>query len=174
MALLDLDPQGSTLFWASLREKSYPQVRKASFSDMARTLSKLDIAGFDYVFLDMPPTDKKQVLDCMLHADLVVIPTKASPLDIHSAMGVLEWAQHAAKHVAWAINGASVSSGMSEIVFDQLAQTAKVFKTIVHERNDFLVSIGLGLGVSEFAPGSKAACEIQALWKEARALCAKA
>ncbi|MFN7505557.1 MAG: ParA family protein, partial [Limnobacter sp.] len=77
VALLDLDPQGSSLFWDSLREADYPDVRKVGFNDIVISLSELEDEGYDYVFIDMPPTDKKWVKDALEHADLVLIPTKA-------------------------------------------------------------------------------------------------
>ena len=174
VALLDLDPQGSSRFWDSLREADFPDVRKVGLGDIVLTLSELEDEGYDYVFIDMPPTDKKGIKDAMEHADLVLIPTKASPLDIHSASSTLEWASDAGSKVAWVINGASVFSSTPEIVFEQLKSTAKVCRTIVHERNDFIISVGLGKSVTEFAPSSKAAAEIEALWREVRSLVGRA
>lgn len=174
VALLDLDPQGSSRFWDSLREADFPDVRKVGLGDIVLTLSELEDEGYDYVFIDMPPTDKKGIKDAMEHADLVLIPTKASPLDIHSASSTLEWASDAGSKVAWVINGASVFSSTPEIVFEQLKSTAKVCKTIVHERNDFIISVGLGKSVTEFAPSSKAAAEIEGLWREVRSMVGRA
>lgn len=170
VALLDLDPQGSSRFWKSLREADFPDVRKVGTSDVMLQLSELEEEGYDYVFLDMPPTDKKWVKDAFQHADLVLIPTKASPLDIHSASSTLEWASDAGSKVCWIINGASVLSSTPEIVFGQLKATAKTCRTIVHERNDFVISVGLGQSVNEFEPTSKAALEIESLWKEIRGM----
>ncbi|HEX4917104.1 MAG TPA: ParA family protein [Limnobacter sp.] len=166
VALLDSDPQGSSLFWASLRDKDYPTVRKVGSGDIALDISELEDDGYDFVFIDMPPTDKKWVRDALEHADLVLIPTKASPLDIHSASNTLEWAADAGSKVTWIINGASVLSKTPEIVFEQLKATGSVCRTIVHERNDFVISVGLGKSVTEFAPSSKAAAEIDGLWRE--------
>jgi chromosome partitioning protein len=168
VALLDMDPQGSSRFWDSLRQLDYPEVRKTSLNDLVLELSELEDSAHDYVFIDMPPTDKKAVKDALEHADLVLIPTKASPLDIHSASSTLEWACDAGSKVSWVINGASVLSKTPDIVFEQLKKTAKVCKTIVHERNDFVISVGLGLSVNEFAPNSKAAAEVESLWKEVK------
>ena len=170
VALLDLDPQGSSRFWDSLREADYPDVRKVGVNDLLIELSELEDAGYDFVFIDMPPTEKKWIKDAMTHADLVLIPTKASPLDIHSASSSLEWASDAGTRVSWVINGASVLSSTPEIVFQQLKATAKVCKTIVHERNDFVISVGLGKSVTEFAPNSQAAAEVESLWREVRSL----
>lgn len=174
VALLDLDPQGSSRFWDSLREADYPDVRKVGVNDILITLSELEDEGYDFVFIDMPPMDKKWLKDAMQHADLVLIPTKASPLDIHSANSTLEWASDAGSKVSWVINGASVSSGTPKIVFEQLKATAKVCRTIVHERNDFVISVGLGKSVTEFAPNSKATAEIDSLWREVRGMLGRA
>lgn len=174
VALLDLDPQGSSMFWASLRQSDFPVIRKVGLNDLLLELSELEDAQYDYVFVDMPPTDKKQIRDAMNHADLVVIPTKASPLDIHSASSSLEWASDAGSKVTWVINGASVQARTPEIVFEQLQATAHVCRTIVHERNDFVISVGLGKSVTEFAPNSKAAAEVDALWREIKNLANRA
>lgn len=174
VALLDLDPQGSSQFWASLRTQEFPVVSKAGTADLGAKLPRLAREGFDYVFLDMPPTDQKGVRDSLGKADLVVIPTKPSPLDIHSASSTLEWAGDAGTHVAWVINGASPISKNPEIVFDLLKATkVPVFKTIVHERSDFVTSVSRGQAVVEFAPSSKAAAEIQELWRELRNMLGK-
>ena len=170
VALLDMDPPGSSRSWDSLRQFDFPEVLKVGLNDLVLELSELEEGAFDYVFIDMPPTDKKAVREALEHADLVLIPTKASPLDIHSASSTLEWASDAGSKVSWVINGASVLSKTPDIVFKQLKTTAKVCKTIVHERNDFVISVGLGLSVTEFAPNSKAAFEGASLWNEVRAM----
>lgn len=173
VVLLDFDPQGSSLFWHSLREKSYPNVQKGAVNNIGLQLSKLKQVNCDYVFIDMPPTEKKWIKEAMKHADLVLIPTKASPLDIHSASNTLEWARDADSKVTWVINGASGLSATPAIVFEQLKATARVCRTIVHERNDFVISVGLGQSAQEFSPNSKAAAEIAALWRELRTLLAR-
>ncbi|NJM32255.1 MAG: ParA family protein [Limnobacter sp.] len=175
VVVLDADPQGSATFWQSLRSEPFPEVRKVrAESGLAGALARLEQEGVDYAFLDFPPADKKWLRDAMADADLVLIPTKPSPLDIHSATSTLEWALDAESKVAWVINGASVFSKTPDLVFDQLRKTGSVCATIVHERNDFVVSAGLGLGVSEFAPNGKAAFEIDALWKNVRSLLRRA
>ncbi|HEY1057519.1 MAG TPA: ParA family protein [Limnobacter sp.] len=169
VALVDLDPQGSSLFWASLRDRAYPSVVKGNPADVFLTLGELEDEGYDTVFLDMPPTDKKWIRESLGQADLVIIPTKPSPLDIHSATSTLEWAEEAGARVSWVINGASPISKNPDIVFELLKATrVPVFKTIVHERGDFVTSLSRGLSVSEAAPHSKAAAEIAELWREVK------
>lgn len=169
-AVLDMDPQGSSMFWAGIRQSDYPVVKQLAVDDLAIELSELEEAGFDYVFIDLPPVDKKWLRRSMRDADLILIPTKPSPLDIHSASSTLEWASKASRKVAWVINGASSFSRTPDLVFEQLAETAKVCSTIVHERNDFVVSVGLGLSVQEMDPNSKAALEIESLWTDVKRL----
>lgn len=170
VALLDLDPQASSAFWAGLREHTqlaYPQVLPASGSDLKAKLTRLAQQRFDYVFLDMPPTDQKWLRDALGKADLVIIPTRPSPLDIHSASSTLEWATEAGAKVAWALNAASTSGKSADIVFDLLKATkVPVLKTMVHERGDFVTSLSRGQSVVEYSPNSKSAQEIQSLWKD--------
>lgn len=170
VALLDLDPQGSTTFWSALREHcqlGYPNVQKTGTGELKSKLNRLAQHGYDYVFLDMPPTDQKWLKESLGKADLVIVPTRPSPLDIHSATSTLEWAAEAGAKVAWAINAASTSGKSADIVFDLLKATkVPVFKTIVHERGDFVTSLSRGQSVSEFSPASKSAMEMQNLWKE--------
>lgn len=171
VALIDLDPQGSSLFWSTLREAEFPKVIKGNPNEVFITLSELEDEGYDFVILDMPPTDKKWIRESLGQADLVLIPTKPSPLDIHSASSTLEWAAEAGSKVAWVINGASATSRNPEIVFDLLKATkVPVCNTIVHERGDFVSSISAGQSVVEYAPASKSAAEIQALWRNVTGL----
>lgn len=178
VALLDLDPQGSSLFWATLRQvhsMEYPDVLKAGANDLGAKLSRLSKQGYDYVFLDMPPTEQKWLRDALGKANLVIIPTRPSPLDIHSAGSTLEWASEAGSKVAWVINGASPAGKSADIVFDLLKATkVPVFNTVIHERSDFVTSVSRGQSVVEFAPSSKSALEIQNLWKEVHKMVARA
>lgn len=170
VAILDLDPQGSSLFWKSIRQSDDPKVIAVEPDSLLMTLSELEDEGYTHVWVDFPPVQKKWVRKSLQYADLVIIPTRASPFDLHSGSLTLEWAKEIGNKVVWVINGASASSKTAELVLNTLKKEAPVCHTIIHERNDFVLSIGLGLGVTEYAPKGKAAEELKQLHLEIQKL----
>lgn len=82
--LIDADPQGSALAWASTRQNPTftvigmpkPMIHKEI--DLIR-------GGYDYVIIDGPPRGDELARSILQASDLVVIPLLPSPLDVWAA-----------------------------------------------------------------------------------------
>ena len=164
--ILDLDPQSSCQYWHNLRPSEEPAVRAVEPDHLLLTLSELEDEGYTHVWLDFPPVLKKWVRKSLRYADLVLIPTRASVLDIASSAATLAWAKEMGTQVRWVINGAQPRSRMAEKIRQSLVQHSPVCSTLIHERVDFALSIPLGQAVHEFSPRSKATREVRNLHQE--------
>src|ERR1700750_926148 len=103
--LIDSDPQGSLSLWQKLRGTNEPPIRVAS-----RSVSELVAAakrnGFEWVFIDTPPTTSAVVEDAISNATMVVIPARPGVFDINAVQETIAACRSARKPYAVVINGA--------------------------------------------------------------------
>lgn len=88
VVLIDADPQGSALEWAAVAEDDplpFPVVP-------ARR--PLDVGRQDLTIVDTPPGTAQVIQEAIELADLVVVPTGASPLDVRRVWPTLEITAH--------------------------------------------------------------------------------
>lgn len=98
-ALLDADPQGSASDWtASIEDDGLElpfDVKVVNQRTMDRAAN-----GYDFVVIDTPPGDPRIIDAAMAAADLVLVPTDASAIDIQRVWPSIEAATKAGKPVA--------------------------------------------------------------------------
>jgi len=80
--LTDTDPQGSLAAWWNHREAETPAFQIVALKDMEQTISALEKAGYDYLFIDTPPVHSPVIKTIFGFADYVLIPTRPSPHDL--------------------------------------------------------------------------------------------
>ena len=81
VALVDLDPQGSLTGWWNTRALPQPTLYEVAETPLQRAKSDLRRVGKDVVVIDRPPGFSLIHQRVIEVADLVLIPTGASPLD---------------------------------------------------------------------------------------------
>lgn len=89
-ALLDYDPQGSSMKWLSLRDTSRPDIQGIAAYQRRRGVTRSYQMRLsekvDYVVVDAPAgLSGLQLLDYLNMVDTVLLPVLPSPIDIHSA-----------------------------------------------------------------------------------------
>ena len=82
VAILDLDPQGSAYKWSKRREDCDPVVLSVTPANCLDELERMKNAGADFVFLDTPARLEENTSEAIKHADLVIIPAKATMKDL--------------------------------------------------------------------------------------------
>lgn len=97
--LLDADPQGSASDWVATVEDSGTELPFDVKVVNQRTMSRA-AADHEYVIIDTPPGNPAIVDAAIAAADLVLVPTDASPLDIQRVWPSVEAATRADKPVA--------------------------------------------------------------------------
>ena len=165
VAILDFDPQGSLTWWAQHRSNLAPRFDSISEEALASHLSELKKAGIAQVFIDTPPVEAPWVNKLIARADLVIIPTRASPLDIQAVGTTMLSAQKAHTNMLWVLNGISSRSHIADAVAGELRRFAPLAPTYVHERTDYVMAMGQGRTVLETRPRSVSANEIREVWK---------
>jgi chromosome partitioning protein len=84
--MADLDPQGSlTHIWQRRDELINPRLI-TDVESVAKSVRLLSQAGYDreFMFVDTPGSLMPVITDAVEAADLIVLPTQPSPLDLHA------------------------------------------------------------------------------------------
>ncbi len=108
----------------------------------------------------------------MAAADLCLIPTRPSPADIDAAAPMLTAVRESGKPFAFVLNQVQARSTRLNGAAGSLGKRAIELKMLyvlalpaIVLRNDQQDALGIGLGVTEYAPRGKSAEEIRALWR---------
>ena len=164
VALLDLDPQGSLADWANSREAETPAFAIAQPEALEAQIAALGQAGIRLVVIDTPPSLDTPIRQAVAVADLVLVPTRPSPLDLRAVGGTVDIAEAAGKRPVFVINGAAYRARISAQAAIALSQHGAVAPGIVHQRTDYAVSMIDGRTAPELRPEHKSAGEIRALY----------
>lgn len=181
VALADLDPQGSLESWLNRRagdELEFMEAEKAS-----EAVEGIDEEKYDYLFVDTPPAFVRLIEDAMDVSDLVLIPLRASALDILAsedavlmARGWREGKAGQAKEVAHLciINDAEPKWKTTDAARKYLdAAKVPVAKAIITHRAAYLGAMTSGKIGPEIDRTGTTKEEIGALWAEIKALVGK-
>jgi chromosome partitioning protein len=96
-AVIDADPQGSAVEWARRAAEAGCALGVPVF---AQPTSRLVLPETPNVVIDTPPGDLGIVAAAVDLAELVLVPTSPSALDLSQVQGTVEAATRAGKHVA--------------------------------------------------------------------------
>ena len=84
VVVLDLDPQASAAEWKDYREAELPGVQSIQPARLERVLTEAKAIGADIVILDTAPHSDGPALDAARRADLVLVPTQPSIIDLRA------------------------------------------------------------------------------------------
>jgi chromosome partitioning protein len=159
VALLDLDPQGSTRGWYSRREAEEPVLIQAPGN--VPDLKALKTAGIDALVIDTPPGTPAFMPKLMALADVVLVPVRPSPDDLLAAAPI---ASTLTDHAAWAfvLTQAPPRSRLADGAVRQLAALGRLAPVTLGFRADFPTAAVEGKAAVEFE-GTKAATEVTQL-----------
>lgn len=165
-AMLDLDPQGTAEAWASWRKDEPPEVVGAKASTLPRTLERAAAAGAELVVIDTPPLAQAEARDAAQAANLILIPCRPRPFDLHAIQTTAGLALDIGKP-AFVIFNAGPPRGT--VAYAEATDVAtmigfKVAPVHITERAAFHVATRDGRSAQEIEPEGKAAAEIEALW----------
>jgi chromosome partitioning protein len=166
--LIDSDPQGSVLQWHSIQNDH--------LIDVERPVEALSRAGlrkrkkrYDYIVIDAPPAIGDITLEVLTAADLVFIPVGPSALDLWSSKQILSLLkdrrrkrlrQKAMVLICKKIPGTRVAREAKEAVS---IYGLDIVPVEISQRIAYVEAMIAGLAVTQYAPKSMAAQEIDAL-----------
>jgi chromosome partitioning protein len=169
VALVDIDPQHSLAGWFGMRAPREGQTLDLHEIPGYRLKSALDglVRDYDLVIIDSPPHAETEARIAVRAATLVVIPVQPSPMDLWATRPTLELAVAEKTPALVVLNRVPARANLTEIIRTQLrGYDAPIARTRLGSRVAFASSMIEGQGVTEAAPGSRAADEIRKLGRE--------
>lgn len=164
VALIDTDPQASLAKWWNKREAQTPAFSVASVNSLRDHLAALSASGVKLAIIDTPPAVTATIRAVMAEADLVLIPTRPSPLDLEAVGATVELAEAAGQRMVFVVNGAANRARITGDAAIALSQHGTVAPVTIYQRTDFASSMIDGRTAQEIDPTSKAADEVTRLW----------
>lgn len=177
VALVDLDPQGSLAAWWDRRGGGDNPTIFTGEDTASDAVEALAIDGWDWVFIDTPPAFLQLVADTIEVADLVLIPMKASAVDLQASQDAVVMVSDAEVPHLVVLNDVEARWKTSQAAQDFLkASKVPVAETMIAHRASHVASMTVGKTAAEVNKGrdQAAAAEIDALWAEVKAAAQKA
>ncbi|WP_128565158.1 AAA family ATPase [Methylobacterium crusticola] len=165
-AIVDLDPQASGWKWSQRRKSEAPEVITAVAEQLESIQTKAAEGGLDLLIIDSAPhADRAALLACKV-ADLILIPTRASILDLDALKPVLELVEMARRPALGVLNGVSTQTSLDvEEARDAIkARGVELHAAYIHERVIYKRSLIDGRTVIEAGSDAKAIREIGGLF----------
>lgn len=165
--IIDLDPQASACKWSDRRASEAPSVIDAQPARLAAALARADQSGIDLAIVDTPARIEQAAIEAAKAADLVLIPCKPSILDLETLRTTVELVQGRSRIAPLLVLNAVPSQGTRN---EQAAEAIggmglEVCLAQVGQRVAFEYAAQVGLAVTEYEPGGRAAAEIRQLYE---------
>lgn len=169
ITLLDLDPQESLTQWFRVRQDRFPEEDHLKVIPASGWRASGEIAKAkresDIVIIDTPPhAENSATRQAIRMADLIVVPTQLSPMDIWACQTTLDLIERERKNSIIVLNRVPPRARIANELMEKLkADHLPLAKAHVGNRTAFAASMMEGQGVTESAPSSLAAAEIRLL-----------
>jgi chromosome partitioning protein len=172
VALIDIDPQGSTTMWHQVREELFGKgYTGISFSSCFGIRINNEITSMkllnDYVIIDCPPHTDTESKAAIRAADIVLVPMQPSPTDLWATGKTLEFAKGENKLARIVLNRFSPNMKIAKnLNFPE----EYLLKSFIGNRVGFASSMAVGKTILETEPSSTGSSEVKDLVKEILAI----
>jgi chromosome partitioning protein len=171
VALLDIDPQGSSATWFKRRAE---QGGTDTAIDVAAltgwrvgTEVERQARGHDVVVIDSPPHAETEARIAVRAARLVVVPVQPSPMDLWATRPTLDLARQERVAALLVLNRVPPRANLTDVLAPEFAELGvPLARTRIGNRVALAAALAEGKGVLEAAPHSRAAEEMRALARE--------
>ena len=161
VAMMDFDAQQSLKDWWESREAEDIQFLEQPSSNIASVISGI-ASTISYLFIDTRGTRDEDSEQVIKNSDLVVIPTKASPVDLKAIGPTIASCKHFKKPFVFVLNETKPNAVITTSAIQALSLNGQI-AGILGSRVNFNETFAAGQGVCEVAR-SKSADEISSLW----------
>ena len=175
IAILDRDAQKSVVGWQSRRKSGESGVDVLAVDSAAEALGLISAQGYDWLIVDTPPALMERIDEAVSQADIVLIPSRASMLDLDAIHPALDVCVEFSKPYLFVLN--SVDTRQQK---DQRGRPNIPRHLREGRGHDDCPARGLrlchdvGKGADRGGTDGKAAEEIERLWGEIRTALAPA
>lgn len=169
--LIDADPQGSLSFWYKRRSAETPILAKATAETLPATLDAARADGIVWCIIDSAPHNAPLQASLMSRASVTVIPVRPGPFDLDAARATLDMARSLKAPIACVLNACPPITRETETSIVAEARSyltqigAPVLPGQVSQRASLSHALITGQAVTEYDPDSRAAGEIEAMWR---------
>jgi chromosome partitioning protein len=169
VAMLDLDPQKSLHAWSQNRDSETPQCDCLE-ADMVKRLEeilpKLAGQGFTLTILDTAGIDGPGTHLAMRAADMSLIPSRPTTMDIRATKATYEAAVRLGKPFAFILNQCppQPNNPRANEAAAGLRMWGLLAEPPVMQRTAHQDAFAGSMGVTEYEPEGKAADEVRKLW----------
>ena len=171
VGFIDADPQGSATRWHAVEDNKAFEIMHHP-EPLAREEVQELSQRFDYLVIDAPPAIGSITKSILAVTDLSIIPLSPSSLDFWSCKGTLNMVDEAREEnpgldVKILINRRIPGTRIGRQVRDSLAEfNLDILDSELCQRVAFIDAMTSGVSVMQYAPGSKAANEVENLCDE--------
>jgi chromosome partitioning protein len=164
--VIDMDTQQSTKQWSDRRESTLPLVQFATEIDLAKMLSRAEVAGCDLVLIDTPPARSTEAPAAVEAADLVLMPCTPDIEAYEQLPRTVRLARTTGKSAAVVLMMATPNSRSEEDTAAKIfaAIKAPMVPVIIRRLKVHRDACREGVTPQEMEPTGKAAHEIGELW----------
>ncbi|WP_106754596.1 ParA family protein [Pannonibacter carbonis] len=169
VAVLDLDPQQSLTNWAADRTAETPAVdylEPGAIPQLPSILKALEGRGYTLVILDTAGIDSTGTHIAMQAADLCLIPSRPTKMDLRATRATYEAAIRMQRPFLFALNQCppQPNNPRATEAAQALSMLGLIAEPLIMQRADHQDAFASGLGVTEYASDGKAAEEVRHLW----------
>ena len=166
VAIADLDPQSSAWKWSE-RRKDHPEAVVTSAEQLDHVKAQAAAGGLDLLIIDSAPHADRPALVACKASDLVLIPCRASILDI-DAIGQTHDLTTIARKPSWIVFNAcntSTEFDLEEARAGLRERDIPVYPGAVYQRVSYSRGFIPGRTAQEIEPSGRAATEVEELFR---------
>jgi chromosome partitioning protein len=163
VALIDVDPQQSLKRWHEERGKNEPELVKPD-KYIERTVARLQRDSWDIIIIDTPPGTITITESVVAVADLVLVPLRASPIDVLALDAIKDVIALHEKPCVFLLNATTPRSDLVEGTRLVLGKAGDVAGVEIANRLVYASAMITGRTAAEVEPSGAAAAEVAALY----------
>lgn len=168
VAIIDMDPQQALSRWWELRGEPPNPRLVANVRNAISDVQLLMEQGWEWIILDAPPALMHLIENAIMAADAVLIPVRASPIDMELIDPAIELCEAYGRPFAFVLTHFDPKWKLSKTAIPWLSEKGKLMSETMSYRQAYVGAMIAGRSGPEFSDKAQAkACtdEIDALWK---------
>jgi len=168
--LIDMDPQHSAADWWRARAANTPTLVETTADQLGAVLEAGKADQLGIAIVDTPPHAEQEIVTAARLADYILIPTRPAILDLRAIGSTIAVVKAVDTPACIVLNSCPPARGVGEASLTAEARASlagyeiPVCPVAITQRVDLSYALINGQAITEHAPRSKAAREIEKLW----------